>query len=199
MRRRLPVLSNDPPPPPGTGAGGSADPRDEDETRPPWHWAGFGTVAIFAAWLPLAYVAGAVSARVMAARFGADASREAIDLALAAMSSGERARLMATVALPSVLGLALAAFGGGVIVGRFGSGAQPARVAAVSGAMTALVASAIAWGGFTAATLVAAAVTFGVAVGFAAWGGRFGASRRPRPPGDPGAVSGEAEAGSGGG
>ncbi|MBX3210683.1 MAG: hypothetical protein KF850_01475 [Labilithrix sp.] len=200
MRRHLPVLSNDPPPTPA-GAGGSADPggEGEDETRPPWHWAGFGTVAIFAGWLPLAYVAGAVSARVMAARFGEDASRDAIDLALSAMSAGERARLMATVALPSVLGLALAAFGGGVVVGRFGSGAQPARVAAVSGAMTALVASAIAWGGFTVATLVAAAVTFGVAVGFAAWGGRFGASRRPRPPGGSGAVSDRTEADSGGG
>lgn len=177
MRRRLPVLSNDPPPAASGGGDGS---EGDDEARPPWHWAGFGTVAIFAGWLPLAYVAGAVSARVMAARFGADASRDAIDLALSAMSAGERARLMATVALPSVLGLALAAFGGGVVVGRFGSGKQPARVAAVSGAMTALVASAIAWAGFTAATLVAAVVTFGVAVGFAAWGGRFGASRRPR-------------------
>ncbi|MBX3206808.1 MAG: hypothetical protein KF764_17190 [Labilithrix sp.] len=172
MRRHLPVLSNDPPP--------AAPSGDDDEARPPWHWVGFGTVAIFAGWLPLAYVAGAVSARVMASRFGADASRDAIDLALAAMTSGERASLMATVALPSILGLALAAFGGGVIVGRFGSGSRPARVAALSGAVTALVASAIAWGGLTTATLVAAVVTFAVAVGFAAWGGRFGASRRVR-------------------
>lgn len=171
-RRRLPVLSNEPP--------RAAEPEGgEEEERPSWHWVGFGTVAIFAGWLPLAYVAGALSARAMAARFGADASKEAIDLALSTMTSGERARLMATVALPSVFGLALAAFGGGVIVGRFGSGVRPARVAAVSGVVAALIASALAWAGFTLATLVAGAVTVAIAAAFAAWGGRFGASRRP--------------------
>jgi hypothetical protein len=173
-RRRLPVLS------PDRSSSGTPG-TEEEEPRPPWHWVGFGTVAIFAGWLPLAYVAGAVSARVMAARFGADASKEAIDLALAAMTSGERARLMATVALPSLLGLALAAFGGGVVVGRFGSaaaGSRPARTAAMAGGVTAFIASAIAWAGFTTATLVAAVVTFAVAVGFAAWGGQFGSSRR---------------------
>ena len=167
-RRRLPVLSNQP----------AASKPDEEEPRPPWHWVGFGTVAIFAAWLPLAYVAGAVSAKVMAARFGADASKDAIDLALSAMTSGERARLMATVALPSILGLAIAAFGGGFVVGRFGTGTG-VREAAMSGGVTALVASAMAFAGFTAATLIAAAVTFAVAIGFAAWGGLVGASRRP--------------------
>jgi hypothetical protein len=175
-RRRLPVLSNTSPPSQPDDAG-----SDDDESRPPWHWVGFGTVAIFAAWLPLAYVAGALSARVMGARFGRDASKDAIDLALSTMTAAERAQLMATVALPSVLGLALAAFGGGVVVGRFGSPAvalRPARTAAMAGAVTALIASAIAWGGLTSASLIAAAVTFAVAVGFAAWGGRLGASRR---------------------
>src|SRR4051812_15465858 len=100
-RRRLPVLSNAPPPPESS--------EEADEARPPWHWVGFGTVAMFAAWLPLAYVAGAASARVMTARFGGDASREAIELALAAMTSAERSRLMATVALPGIFALALAA------------------------------------------------------------------------------------------
>jgi hypothetical protein len=133
---------------------------------------------MFAAWLPLAYVAGAASAKVMASRFGADASKEAIALALAEMSSGEHARLMATVALPSILGLALAAFAGGLVVGRFGTGTG-AREGAYSGAVTALIASAIAWAGLTASSFIAAAVTFAVAVGFAAWGGRLGASRRP--------------------
>jgi hypothetical protein len=37
-----------------------------------------------------------------------------------------------------------------------------------------------AWAGFSAATLVATAVTFFVAIGFAAWGGRFGAGRVPK-------------------
>lgn len=158
----------------------SSSPEPDDEARPPWHWVGFGTVAIFAGWLPLAYVGGAVSSRVMAARFGADASKDQIDLALASMTAGERAQLMATVALPSVVGLAIAAFVGGAIVGRFSGSEHGARIAAVSGAVTALVASATAWAGVTTATFVAAVVTFAVAIGFAAWGGRFGAARVTR-------------------
>jgi hypothetical protein len=176
-RRRLPVLNPrvDPPVP---GKNEEEEKEEEEEARPPWHWVGFGTVAIFAAWLPLAYAAAAASARVMAQRFGADASKDAIDLALSSMSSGERARLMATVAIPSILGLALAAFGGGVVVGRFGPGTG-AREAAYSGAVTALIASAMAWSGLTSSSFIAAGVTFAIAIGFAAWGGRFGASRAP--------------------
>ncbi len=166
-RRRLPVLQND----------SSGEP--DDEARPPWHWVGFGTVAIFAAWLPLAYVGGAVSARIMAARFGADASKEAIDLALAAMTEGERARLLATVALPTYVGLALAAFGGGLVVGRFSKAPAPARVAAAAGAVTACVAVAVAWMQISLASIVGGAVTVAVATGFAAWGGRLGAPKRP--------------------
>jgi hypothetical protein len=139
----------------------------------------FGAVAIFAAWLPLAYVAGAASARVMASRFGADTSKDAIEVALTAMSASERARVLAAVALPNILGLALAAFGGGTIVGRFGT-KTGAREAAVSGAITALIASALAWAGLTASSFIAAGVTFAVAIGFAGWGGRFGGTRRDR-------------------
>lgn len=169
-RRRLPVLSNDPP--------AAKPPEDEPEdVRPPWHWVGFGTVAIFAGWLPLAYVAGSVSAKVMSARFGEGASRDAIDLALAAMTSSERSKLVATVALPGLLALALASFGGGFIVGRFGAGTG-VREAAMSGGVAAFIASALAWSGPTAAAFASAAVTFAVATGFAAWAGRFGSSRR---------------------
>jgi hypothetical protein len=168
-RRRLPVLQS----PPSAREG-------DDDARPPWHWVGFGAVAIFAGWLPLAYVGGAVSARMMAARFGADASRDAIEVGLAAMSAGERAELMATVALPNLLALAVAAFIGGAIVGRFGGASAPARVAGGAGAATALIASVSAWSGLTTASLVATAVTFAVAIGFAAWGGRFGGGRAPK-------------------
>lgn len=168
-RRRLPVLQNTPPSPAA----------EEDEARPPWHWVGFGTVAIFAAWLPLAYVGGALSARVMTARFGPNASRDAIELALASMASSERARLMAIVALPGILALGLAAFAGGIVVGRFGSGTG-AREAAVAGGTTALIASILAWTGPSLAALFGLVVTFAVAIAFAAWGGRLGASRRSK-------------------
>jgi MFS family permease len=163
-RRRLPVLNR------------PAEPEREEE-RPPLHWVGFGTVAIFAAWLPLTYVAGAISARVMEGRFGKDASKDAITLALEAMDAGERARLMAVVALPGLFALAIAAFGGGFIVGRFGD-RTGMREAALAGGIAALIASAMAWAGPTLSTLVAASVTILVAVGFAAWGGRTGSRRR---------------------
>jgi len=156
----------------------ASSPDEGDEPRPPLHWVGFGTVAIFAAWLPLTYVAGAIASRVMEQRFGRDASKEAVTLALAAMDAGERARLMAIVALPGLAALAIAAFGGGFVVGRFGD-RTGSREAAMAGAITALVASVMAWAGPTPSALVAAAVTFVVAVGFAAWGGRTGSKRRP--------------------
>lgn len=170
-RRRLPVLSS-PPPEPG---GASSD--DDAEPRPPWHWVGFGVVAIFAAWLPLAYLGASASSRVMNARFGADASKDQIEVALAAMTAAERAKLMTTVALPSIFGLAVAAFGGGFVVGRFGD-KTGVREAAISGAITGALATALAWSGPTLSTLVAAFVTIAVATGFAALGGKTGTRRR---------------------
>jgi hypothetical protein len=168
-RRRLPVLQE----PKRTTS------EEDVPERPPWHWIGFGAIAIFAVWLPLAYVGGHVSRSSMTARFGSNASKEEVDLAVAAMSAGERARLMATIALPSILALALASFAGGVLVGRFGLGHGP-RSAAAAGGVTALIASIMAWSGFTLQAVVGALVTFAVAMGFAAWGGRLGASRRPK-------------------
>lgn len=167
-RRRLPVVQ-----PPSSGG------DEEADARPPWHWVGFGAVAIFAAWLPLAYVAQALGARVTAARFGS-ATQEEVAAALAAMSEGDRARLTATLALPHVMALAIAAFAGGLLVGRFGAGAG-AREAASAGAAVALVAMALSYrailqGG--ALAVGAALVTTAVAVGFAAWGGRVGARRK---------------------
>ncbi len=182
-RRRLPVIQSAPPAPnKGDGDGKGAAPEDPaNESRPPWHWVGFGTVAIFAAWLPLAYAAQAVVARVLAQRFGAAASAQDIASSLATTPAGERARLMAILALPNVAALGLAAFGGGYLVGRFGTGVGT-REAATAGAMTALVALVLALGSGAAgggmAAVVTAFVTVGIAVGFAFWGGRFGIGKR---------------------
>lgn len=169
-KRRLPVLQSKPAAD-GSGDGGRGD--DEIQERPPWHWVGFGTVLVFAAWLPLAYVAGAVQARMLAARFGEGASKDQLDLAIAAMGEGERTSLALSQALPGVLALALASFAGGVVVGRFGRGAGP-RESARAGALTAAIATALAFRGFGTAMLVSALVTFAVAIGFAAWGGLVG-------------------------
>lgn len=161
-RRQLPVLKNEPAP--------SSDEVD-DEERPPWHWAGFGVVAIFAAWLPLSYLGGALSQRLVGQ----------IDLdQLHAASAGEQARVALMVGLPTMVGLALAAFGGGFVVGRFGTG-PGARVGGVSGAVTALIVTVLSWAGFKGTVLVGAAIVFALATGMAALGGRVGAKRRPKP------------------
>jgi tRNA-(ms[2]io[6]A)-hydroxylase len=180
-RRRLPVIQSAPP-----AKVEGVTPSDEEapEARPPWHWVGFGTVAIFAAWLPLAYAAQAVVARLLAHRFGADASAQDIALSVGALAAGERARLMALLALPNVLALGLASFGGGYLVGRFGEGTG-LREAASAGAMTALVALVLALGGGAASgglpSIVTGVVTVLLSVGFAAWGGRVGLRKRQKP------------------
>ena len=170
--------------PPSKGEGGDGAAPDDDnavEVRPPWHWVGFGTVAIFAAWLPLAYVAQAVVARVLAQRFGATATAQDIASSLGTMPAGERARLTAILALPNVFALGLAAFGGGYLVGRFGTGTGT-REAASAGAMTALVALALSLGGGATAGGMAAVATalviVVIAVGFAAFGGRVGRRKK---------------------
>lgn len=161
-RRRLPVLQQ-----PKKPAGEDAD----DETRPPWHWVGFGTVVIFAAWLPLTYIAQVVVARVLAQRFGADLSEDQMTVAVASLDARERFRLMATLALPHSFALGMASFAGGFLVGRFGA-RTTMREAAWAGAATAFVATALSCrslgGSWTSAIIVV------IAVGFAAWGGRVG-------------------------
>ena len=174
-RRRLPVIQSAPPAPPAPPASGKGDDPDDENAipaRPPWHWVGFGTVAIFAAWLPLAYVAQAVVARVLAQRFGTSATAADIGMALGTMPAGERARLMAM--------LGLSAFAGGYLVGRFGAGTT-GREAASAGAMTAVVALVLALGAGTASgvtALVTALVVVLLCVGSAAWGGKVGARKR---------------------
>lgn len=168
-KRRLPVLQS-----PKASSGGD---DDTGEPRPPWHWVGFGVVIIFAAWLPLSYVGGAVQRSMLSSKFGADASPDQIAIATAAMTPGERAQLMLSQALPVVFALALAAFAGGVVVGKFGAGAGP-KESARSGAITALIAVAISFAGFSVATLVSTIVIFLVATGFAWWGGRVGIRKK---------------------
>jgi hypothetical protein len=98
------------------------------------------------------------------------------------MSAGERGRLMISQALPVVFALALAAFAGGLVVGKFGAGAGP-KESARSGAITALIAVAISFQGFSAATLVSTVVIFVVATAFAFWGGRVGVRKKSAAPG----------------
>lgn len=161
--------------PAAKSGGGSADEPDTEE-RPPWHWVGFGTIATFALWLPLAYAAEAVRHHLFVSRFGAAATQQEVTNAFAAMDGMERFRWTAMQTLPHVIAFALGAFAGGLLIGRFGPGTGP-REAALSGLVTALVAISVSWrvvaeGGWGA--LVSIVVPLAIAVGFAWWGGRVG-------------------------
>jgi hypothetical protein len=170
-------------PPAKSEGGGGASPDDEPvEDRPPWHWVGFGTIATFALWLPLAYVAEALRHHLFVSRFGAAASHEEVTAAFAAMSAMERLRWTASQTLPHLLAFALGAFAGGMLIGRFGTGTGP-REAALSGVVTALVAVGVSWtvvaeGGWGA--VVSVVVPLVIAVGFASWGGRVGLRKKKR-------------------
>ena len=145
---------------------------DEPEgERPPWHWSAIGAVAIFAAWLPLAPLAG-WAARALAAR-----------AAPGATDTGGRLWLAANLLGPPLAAFLVAACAGGAVVGRFG-GRAGTKEAAVAGT----VAAATAWAlglastergldaaalGLLAAILVAGALS-------ATFGGRLGVARRPR-------------------
>jgi hypothetical protein len=167
------------PPAKSEGGGGASD-DEAAEDRPPWHWVGFGTIATFALWLPLAYVAEAVRHHLFVSRFGAAASHDEVTAAFAAMSGMERFRWTAAQTLPHLLAFALGAFAGGLLIGRFGAGTGP-REAALSGVVTALVAVGVSWsvvaeGGWGA--VVSVVVPLVIAVGFASWGGRVGQRKK---------------------
>ena len=187
-RRHLPVIQSE-----TSGTKNTSDPDDENadavEARPPWHWVGFGTVAIFAAWLPLAYAAQAVVARMLAQRFGSNATAADIAAGLASMPAAEHVRLLAWLAVPNACALAASPFCGGYLVGRFGAGTGR-REAGSAGAMTALVALVLALSGGASSGMAAVATSvaiFLIAVGFATWGGSAGARKRTARPKAPGA------------
>ena len=166
-KRRLPVLNA----PPAAGGGE----EEEGEARPPWHWIGFGTVAVFAVWLPLSYVAELVRVRAMVAWIGSPPTAEATAEAIAALSPEARAKLGLVLFFTHGSALALAAFAGGMLVGRYGGAQAGVREAALAGLMAALVATLLAWGGVSWVPLV----TIAVATLAAALGGRAGKRRRP--------------------
>jgi tRNA-(ms[2]io[6]A)-hydroxylase len=142
-KRRLPVLN------------APANGEDDAPTRPPWQWVGFGTLAIFAAWLPLAFAAA-----WLASRLDADGSSHVTSVVILGA------------------GLGLAALAGGFLVGRWGAPGVGVREAALAGLATALIASALAFG--APGAVWGALTTVLVAVPFAALGGRLGVVRRRR-------------------
>ena len=155
-KRRLTVLKDD----------GEA----EEVPRPPWQWIGFGALAIFTAWLPLAYPA-TLLARTLLARYAQGSTPEEVARALASAPAGEIARLEVEVRLLLALPLAVAAFAGGYLVGRWGRRVG-VREAALAGLVTGLLTCALSWSreGFSWAPLAGIALS----VPMSAWGGAAG-------------------------
>ena len=157
-KRRLPVLSS---------------PSEPDEPpRPPWHWVGFGAVAIFAAWLPLSALAQIVLRRMLLARFGSEADEAEIAARLRAMTASEQGRQVMMLAVPHLVALAIGASAGGWLIGRFGGGITR-REPAMAGFFAGFVACVLAFassGGVSWPPLVVVVL----ATGFAWSGGVVG-------------------------
>jgi len=149
-KRRLPVLQ--------------AQGEEPEEARPPWHWVGFGAVAIFVAWLPLAWIAEAVGRRLAGDRLAR----------LGELDHHARLVVYAELAVPQAVALVLAAMAGGFLVTKFGQGTRR-RDAAFAGLAVGLLALGLtfAQAGFSIAPLVVPLL----AMGAAAAGGAVGARR----------------------
>ena len=154
-KRRLPVLQN------------AAPAEESAEDRPPLHWAGAGTVAIFIVWLPLAGLINALLRRIIEGS-GDSAPDPSIRVAMVGLNA---------------VGFMIAGLAGGYIVGRYG-GRAGVREATAAG----LIAGAIAWtlalvqgapaGVLGWALMLGVIATLGG--GAANLGGRIGIRRRPR-------------------
>jgi hypothetical protein len=143
--------------------------EDPEEPRPPWHWVGFGAVAIFVAWLPLAYAAEAVSRRLVAGRLGSGETK------LADLPRSERLTVLAMIAGPQVVALVIAGLAGGFLVTRFGQGTRR-REAAFAGLAVGLLALGLTYA--QAGPSVAALVVPLLATTSAAVGGVLGTRRK---------------------
>jgi hypothetical protein len=151
---------------------------DPDEPpRPTWQWVGFGVVAIFAAWVPLSVVTQGIAARFVLARLGEVDSAAGTAARLAALPEAEQWRMGMLLFVLSTTTLALAAAGGGFLVGRYGESAG-VREAALSGAVAVAIAALMTAVSGGASLLSLAGLV--VAVPVAAVGARLGLRLRPR-------------------
>jgi len=153
----LPVVSSD---------------AETPEPRPAWHWIGFGCVLIFAAWLPLAALLQKLSPLWLSPLVSGATDEREVAARVRALHGGALVWYFVLAALPNAIVLALAAFGGGFVVGRYGKPHAGVREAAFAGALTGLIACALA--AAAAGISWALVVVVALAAGFSALGGRFG-------------------------
>lgn len=103
--------------------------RDDSQEppRPPWQWVFFGAAAIFAAWVPLSALVGAVTSRLVGHATDETAERHLALLATAVYA----------------LELAAGSVAGGYLVGKWGSPGVGTREAVLSGFVAVAVVSAL--------------------------------------------------------
>jgi tRNA-(ms[2]io[6]A)-hydroxylase len=131
---------------------------ESDEDRPPWHWSAIGAVAVFLAWLPLAYI---------------------VNGPLGGLFSGGTVAMVAAVAL-NVAAFVIGSFAGGYLVGRFG-GRAGVKEAMVGGVAASVIAWALAAAQARSGVLVWIMLLTGMAMlgaGGARVGGAFGLAGR---------------------
>jgi len=152
-KRRLPVLSSSAP--------------EEHEPRARWQWIAFGAGAIALAWVPLAYLAVAVIARVVPDEAAAPAT----------LDDDASARLGFLLWAIQAATLAVAGAAGGYLLGRYGDRPKTGDAAA-SGALVSTFAVVLSWArtGFSLPSLAAV----GLLVPMAMLGARMGRSARDR-------------------
>lgn len=171
-KRRLPVLN-------ATKAPPKAAPEDADdapEVRPGWHWVGFGAVAVFGAWLPLAYLSQWIVSGFLTRRMGRAAAPDEVAAWLASLSQSERTTVILWTIVPHAVALALASVAGGYVVGRYAPkdiGVRGGASAGLGAGLVAVVLS-ISASGFSPALLVVLLLT----TAFAAAGARLGLKKR---------------------
>jgi hypothetical protein len=132
---------------------------------------GFGAVVVFITWLPLAWIAGAVSHRLVVGKLGAG------ELELRSLPTSTRLEVIAMLAGPHAIALALASMAGGFLVTRYGDDTRP-RDSALAGFVVGVLALGITYAqvGFSMAAMVVPVV----ASASSALGGSMGRRRRPR-------------------
>jgi tRNA-(ms[2]io[6]A)-hydroxylase len=135
-KRRLPVIQSAP------NEGGGGDGGDADEARPAWQWVGFGVVAMFAAWLPLAAAAGMVGRNWAEKVIGAPLDEADALVRVGALDHVAQRKLMLALMVPHVAALALAGAFAGFVIGKFGQGGV--RSASVAAAIVCALAGLIA-------------------------------------------------------
>lgn len=172
-KRRLPVLNaSKPAPKPAASVDDEAP-----EVRPGWHWVGFGAVAVFAAWLPLASLSQWFVSGFLQRRMGhAASSPEEVSTWLATLSASGRAQIILWTIVPHVTALSLASLGGGYIVGRYAPpyvGIRGGASAGLGAGLVAVVLS-VSTSGFSAALVVVLVLT----TLFASLGARLGLKKR---------------------